>query len=72
MSIRGDKMYVQTDIAVSVCFRMREDTRNAFVSQTVFPTLLDYAADHLQSPSYSIANHKFCFINILNKKLTSK
>lgn len=49
-----------------------EDTRNAFVSQTVFPTLLDYAADHLQSPSYSIANHKFCFINILNKKLTSK
>lgn len=48
-----------------------EDTRTAFVSQTVFPTLLDYAKDYLSSPCYSIANHKFCFINILNKTITS-
>lgn len=48
-----------------------EDTRTAFISQTVFPTLLDYAKDYLQSPSYAIANHKFCFINILNKKITA-
>lgn len=49
-----------------------EDTRTAFVSQTVFPTLLDYAKDYLSSPSYSIANHKFCFINILPTKITAK
>ena len=49
-----------------------ENTRTAFISQTVFPTLLEYAEEYLQSPSYSIANHKFCFINILNKTITSK
>lgn len=48
-----------------------EGTRTAFVSQTVFPTLLDYARDFIQSPSYSFANHKFCFINILNKRLNA-
>ena len=52
--------------------RTEEDTRTAFISQTVFPTLLDYVEDYLISPSYTIANHKFCFINILNKKLTAK
>ncbi len=36
-----------------------ENTRTAFISQTVFPTLLEYAEDYLHSPSYSIANHKF-------------
>ena len=49
-----------------------ENTRTAFISQTVFPTLLDYAEEYIQSPSYSIANHKFCFINILNKTINSK
>ncbi len=48
-----------------------EDARNAYVSQTVFPTLLDYANDYLASPSYSVANHKFCLINILNKRISS-
>lgn len=48
-----------------------EAARNAFISQTVFPTLLEYADEFLQSPSYTIANHKFCFINILNKVLTA-
>lgn len=49
----------------------KEETRTAFVSQTVFPTLLEYANEYMQSPSYTIANHKFCFINILNKKITA-
>lgn len=48
-----------------------ENTRTAFISQTVFPTLIDYAGEFIDSPSYSIANHKFCFINILNKTITS-
>lgn len=48
-----------------------ESGRNGFVSQVVFPTLLDYAGKYLDSPSYTIANHKFCFINIMNKELTS-
>lgn len=50
---------------------VNEDTRTAFISQTVFPTLLEYADEFMQSPSYTISNHKFCFINVLNKTLTS-
>ena len=49
----------------------KEKTRTAFVSQTVFPTLIDYAKDHLASPSYSISNHKFCFLNVLNKTISA-
>lgn len=48
-----------------------EDTRTAFISQTVFPTLLEYADEFMESPSYTLSNHKFCFINVLNKTLTS-
>ncbi|MEG0034803.1 MAG: hypothetical protein RR734_04445 [Bacilli bacterium] len=50
---------------------VNEDTRTAFISQTVFPTLLEYADEFMQSPSYTLSNHKFCFINILNKKLNA-
>ena len=49
-----------------------EKSRNSFVSQTVFPSLLDYAELFLNSPSYSIANHEFCFINVVNSKMSSK
>ena len=48
-----------------------ENTRTAFISQTVFPTLLEYAEEYMQSPSYTIANHKFCFMNILDKTITA-
>ena len=37
----------------------------------MFPTLLEYAEEYMQSPSYTIANHKFCFINILDKTITA-
>lgn len=49
-----------------------EDTRTAYISQTVFPTLIDYAKMYIDSPSYCIANHNFCFINIMNKQITAK
>lgn len=72
--------YVYTNGGKNMCRRIMmyvfvsgadENTRTAFISQTVFPTLLDYADDYLSSPSYTIANHKFCFINILNKTITA-
>lgn len=49
-----------------------ENSRTSFVSQTIFPTLIDYTNDYLESPSYDFANHKFCYINILNNKMTAK
>lgn len=48
-----------------------EGSRTSFISQTVFPGLLDYAEQYLASPSYTIANHKFCYIDILNKTVTA-
>lgn len=47
-------------------------TRNAFVSQTVFPTLLEYASDYIDKPNYSIANHPFIFVNALERAQTAK
>lgn len=77
---RENEGYVYNDGAKCICRKIMmyvfvsgpdENTRTAFVSQTVFPTLLDYAEEYMQSPGYTIANHRFCFINILNKKLTA-
>lgn len=48
-----------------------ESGRNGFVSQTIFPTILDYMENNLDSPSYTIAEHKFLFINIINKQITA-
>lgn len=48
-----------------------ESGRNGFISQTIFPTVLDYMEDNILSPSYTIANHKFLFINLLNKEITA-
>lgn len=49
-----------------------EASRTAFCSQVIFPTLIDYIQTYINSPSYSAANHKFMFINIVNDKITSK
>jgi len=48
-----------------------EGARDSFISQTVFPTLLDYAKLYLNSPSYCIADHKFCIINFTERAITA-
>lgn len=72
--------YITTDGNQIICRRIilylfvsnpTESSRTAFVSQTVFPSLIEYANDYISSPSYSIANHKFCFINIVNSHMTA-
>ena len=67
----GDKCICRRIIMYIFISPAVENTRTAFISQTIFPSLLDYVAEYLTSPSYTIANHNFCFINILNKKITS-
>ena len=49
-----------------------EAGRNGFISQRIFPAVIDCADEFFNSPSYTIANHEFIFINILNKEITSK
>lgn len=67
----GTKYFCRRIILYIFVSGVNEDTRTGFISQTVFPTLLDYANEFMQSPSYTLSNHKFCFLNILNKKLTA-
>ena len=45
-------------------------SRNAFVSQTIFPELFDYMGRYLPSPSYTIANKPIFFINIAYGSIT--
>ncbi|MCR4944124.1 MAG: hypothetical protein K5986_06650 [Clostridium sp.] len=79
-NIIGDRYYINIGLEI-YCRRIimyifisptSDSTRNALISQTVFPTLLDYAEEYIDSPSYNIANHKFCFLNVINKKITSQ
>jgi hypothetical protein len=47
-------------------------SRNVFISQSIFPELIDYIGDFLPSPSYTIANHPIYFINIVNQVITAQ
>lgn len=67
----GSQLYARRIILYVFLSPADEAGRNGFVSQTIFPTILDYAGDNLESPSYTVAGHKFLFINILNKQLTA-
>lgn len=67
----GDKIICRRILLYLFVSNPTENSRTAFVSQTVFPSLLEYADDYISSSSYSIANHKFCFINIVNSKMTA-
>lgn len=49
----------------------KEQSRNIFISQSIFPALADYMEDNLPSPSYSAANHGFILINIVNRQITA-
>ncbi|MEO3134942.1 hypothetical protein ABHC40_12115 [Turicibacter sanguinis] len=49
-----------------------EGSRNSFISQSIFPEMIDYIHDCIESPSYSMTNHKNCFINLLTKKVTAQ
>jgi ribosomal protein S17E len=48
-----------------------EEWRNTFVSQIMFPTILDYAEKYIDSPSYEIANHPFLYINYIYGGVTA-
>lgn len=48
-----------------------EQWRNTFVSQIMFPTILDYAERYIESPSYVIANHPFMYVNYIDGTVTA-
>lgn len=49
-----------------------EEGRNVFISQSIFPTLIEYMEKFITSPSYEISNHPVYFINIVNKQITAE
>lgn len=46
--------------------------RNVFISQSIFPTLIDYMKRFINSPSYEISNHPIYLINIVNKRIVAE
>lgn len=48
-----------------------EKTRSAFVSQTMFPQVIDFVKRYIQISSYEFTNHPVYFVNMLNKKITA-
>ncbi len=67
-----DGKYICQRIVIYVFFSQPiEGFRNSFVSQIMFPSLLEYANTYMGSPSYTIANHPICYINYVNKKVTA-
>ena len=67
----NNKKYARELLLYIFLSQVDESGRNGFISQTIFPTVLDYMEDNIISPSYTIADHKFLFINLLNKEITA-
>lgn len=45
----------------------QEDSRNIFIAQTIFPSLIDQMKLYLDSPSYTMTNKPVYFVNLVNK-----
>lgn len=45
--------------------------RDSLISQTLFPTLIDYMGEYLDSPGYSAADHPFYFIDVSINPITA-
>lgn len=47
------------------------DSRNIFISQCIFPAIINYLEKFIDSPSYTIADHPIYIVNIANEKHTA-
>jgi hypothetical protein len=62
---KDGKIYVYKLFAYVYFSPLSVDTRSAFICQQIFPTLLDIAANFIDSPQYSLLNHPVFFINLV-------
>lgn len=49
----------------------RVEGRNTMISQTLFPTLIDYMEEYMGSPCYTPANHPFYLVNLFPNDFTA-
>lgn len=68
----GDYVYLSIDgyraqsiFAYVFVSPSKADSRNSFVSQTIFPELFEYMERFIGSPSFGVANHPVFFLNIV-------
>lgn len=47
------------------------ESRNIFISQCIFPPIINYLEQFIDSPSYTIADHPIYIVNIANNKHTA-
>lgn len=49
----------------------KEGARNSTFTQVIFPTLIEYIEEYIESPSYTISNHPIYFINIIGTGISA-
>ncbi len=49
----------------------KSEGRNTLVAQTLFPTLIDYMGEYLDSPGYEPANHPVFFVNVRTQEISA-
>lgn len=69
---REEKIFAQRPWIYTVMTSSIEGGRNVFISQSIFPTLIDYMELFKDSPTYEIANHPIYFVNIVNKEIVAQ
>ena len=67
-----DGVFAQRPWIYIITTSATEPGRNVFVSQSIFPTLIDYMSKFLETPCYEVANHPIYFLNIVNKQVVAQ
>lgn len=70
--LREDRLFAQRPWIYIITTSSTEPGRNVFVSQSIFPTLIDYMSMFIESPCYEVANHPIYFLNIVNKPVVAQ
>lgn len=68
---KDSNFYAQRPLVYTIMTAPVVAGRNVFVSQSIFPTLIDYMKTFHNSPCYDITNHPVYFINIVNDPITA-
>lgn len=66
------KVFARKILAYVFLSTNEQENRNTFISQDIFPYVMDQIKTHLNSPSYSITNHPIYYINLLEDPVKKK
>ncbi|ELV2914381.1 hypothetical protein SGH21_002530, partial [Staphylococcus pseudintermedius] len=69
---KDNKCFLRVIDAYVFTTMTKNDTRNGYIAQMLFPTLTELMAKFIDSPNYNLLNHPIYVLNVYDKDLPKK